>query len=228
MRTQAGAFLYAGAAFLFMLAACSGGRAQGEWVALFDGKSTDAWRGYRMQTFPEKGWAVENGTLKAVAGGGPDIVTKETYRDFELELEWRVAPGGNSGVFYRATEEAESIWHTAPELQILDDGAHRDGADPKTSAGSLYGLVAPEGKTLRPVGEWNTARVVARGNRVEHWINGKRVVAYEIGSDALGQAIASSKFKEHPGFLKAAEGRIGLQSHGEEAWFRNVRIRRLK
>ena len=228
MTMRLGVLLCAAGVFTLVFVACATGGAQGGWVALFDGKSTDAWRGYRMETFPEKGWAVENGTLKAAAGGGPDIVTKETFRDFELEFEWRVAPGGNSGVFYRATEDAETIWHTAPELQILDDGAHRDGGDPKTSAGSLYALVAPTGKTLRPVGEWNTARVVARGNRVEHWINGKQVVSYEVGSDALKQAIAASKFKAYPTFLTSAEGRIGLQSHGEEAWFRNVRVRRLK
>lgn len=222
-----GALLYGAAALAFLVVACATGRARGEWIVLFDGTSTEAWRGYKLQGFPDRGWAVENGALKAVAGGGPDIVTKERYRDFELEFEWRVSPGGNSGVFYRATEEGESIWHSSAEMQILDDAKHVDGKDPRTSAGSLYALVAPTGKELRPVGEWNTARVVARGNRVEHWINGKKVVEYELGSDALARQIAASKFAAYPSFARAPEGHIGLQSHGEEAWFRNIRIRRL-
>ena len=207
----------------------AGGPAQskGKWQVLFDGKSTDAWRGYKQQTFPTEGWTVEGGALKAAAGGHGDIVTKETYGDFELELEWRVSPGANSGVFYRATEDEDAIYWSAPEMQVLDDTKHEDGKNPKTSAGSLYALIAPAGKTLKPVGEWNKARIVVRNNHVEHWLNGKRVVAYDLGSPALDALIKDSKFAPHAGFAKAAQGHIGLQNHGDAVWFRNIRIRRL-
>jgi hypothetical protein len=200
---------------------------QEKWIVLFDGASTEAWRGYRQQRFPASGWKVENGALRAMAGGGVDLVTKETFGDFELELEWRVSPGGNSGIFYRATEAGDTIWHSAPEMQLLDDAKHADGRSPKTSAGALYGLLAPVGKTLKPVGEWNYARVVARGPRVEHWLNGTRVVRFELGSGPLVRAIASSKFAQAPAFGAAREGHIGLQNHGDDVWFRNIRIRRL-
>jgi hypothetical protein len=197
------------------------------WIVLFDGKSTDAWRGYREQAFPASGWAVENGTLHAVAGGHGDVVTKETFKDFELELEWKVAPGANSGIFYRGTEAGDAIYMTAPEMQILDDAKHPDGKSPLTSAGSLYALVAPEGKTLAPVGEWNTVRIVVKGSHVEHWLNGKKVVDVDLASPETRTLIAGSKFAAWTGFAKAPEGVIGLQNHGDDVWFRNIRVRRL-
>ena len=201
------------------------------WTMLFDGRSTRAWRGYNRGSFPAGCWAVEDGALKTVKseGGGCDLVTRRTYRDFELALEWKVGKGGNSGVFYRAAElpPPAPIWHSAPELQILDDGAH-PAATPQTLAGSLYDLIAPVDKVLRPVGEWNEARVVVRGPHVEHWLNGRKVLEYELGSDALAALIAASKFKDMPRFAREKEGHIGLQHHGEEAWFRNIRIRVLR
>jgi hypothetical protein len=210
-----------------VLMAWSPAHGKAGWQVLFDGKSTDAWRGYKQESFPAEGWTVEQGTLHAVAGGHGDIVTKDTYRDFELELEWRVSPGANSGIFYGATEDNEYIWQSAPEMQILDDAKHADGKDPKTSAGALYALIPATGKVLRPVGAWNKARIVIRSNHVEHWLNGKRVVSYDLGSEALAQLIAQSKFADIPAFAKAAEGHIGLQNHGDDVWFRNIRIRRL-
>jgi hypothetical protein len=214
---------------LAFVVACSTvhGKKAGKWQVLFDGTSTDAWRGYKQAAIPDSGWTVEDGALKAVKGGHGDIVTKEKFRDFELELEWRVSEGGNSGIFYRATEDNEYIWQSAPELQILDDAKHQDGREPKTSAGALYALIATNGRALKPVGEWNVVRVVVRANRVEHWLNGKKVVSYELGSEALGQLIASSKFASLPAFAKAPEGHIGLQNHGDDVWFRKIRIRRL-
>jgi len=199
----------------------------GKWQTLFDGSSTDAWRGYKQSAFPTEGWTVEEGALKAVKGGHGDIVTKEKYRDFELELEWRVSPGANSGIFYHATEEFDAIYQSAPEMQILDNDTHPDGKEPKTSAGSLYALIAPSAGALKPVGDWNRVRIVAKGSHVEHWLNGKKVVDFELGSDALNSLIKSSKFASWPGFAKSAEGYIGLQNHGDDVWFRNVRIRRL-
>lgn len=206
-------------------------RANDGWTVLFDGRSTKAWRGYNRDSFPAGCWSVENGTLKTVPseGTGCDLVTRRKYRDFELALEWKVGRGGNSGILYRAAElpSPAPIWHSAPELQILDDGAH-PAATPQTLTGSLYDLIAPADKVLRPVGEWNEARVVVRGAHVEHWLNGRKVLEYELGSDALLARIAASKFKDMKRFATEKEGHIGLQHHGEEAWFRNIRLRALR
>lgn len=214
------------AAAVLLLASVNVGAAA-DWTVLFDGKSTDAWRGYKQQTFPTEGWTIDNGALKATAGGHGDIVTKESYGDFELELEWRVAAGANSGIMYRVTEENEYPWQSGPEMQVLDDDKHADGKNVLTSAGSLYAMIAPTHKTLKPVGEWNKVRIVVKNNHVEHWLNGKMVVAYEWGSDALAKLIAGSKFATMPNFAKASEGHIALQNHGDDVWFRNIRIRRL-
>jgi hypothetical protein len=202
--------------------------ATADWKVLFGGKSTDAWRGFRRDSFPTKGWVVENGTLKTVVGGDRvDLITKDTYKDFDLELEWKVAPGGNSGVMYDVSESEKETYFTGPEMQVLDDDLHADGKNPKTSAGALYALVAPVGKTLKPVGEFNRARIVKRGNHVEHWLNGKKVVEYELGSPELAKLIADSKFKDMPRFAKEGQGHIALQHHGQEVWYRNIRIRAL-
>lgn len=205
--------------------------AKSEWTVLFDGRSTDAWRGYGRDAFPGPCWAIEGDTLKTVAGGkGPcDIVTREPYRDFELELEYKLSPGGNSGVLYRVAElPGEPSWHSGPELQILDDDKYRQNS-PKNWTGSLYDLIAAPGdKTVRPVGEWNKVRVLVQSGHVEHWLNGRKVVEYELGSDALKALIAGSKFKDMPRFAREPEGYIALQHHdGGDVWFRNVRIRKL-
>jgi hypothetical protein len=193
---------------------------------LFDGKTKDAWRGYKRKDFPDKGWTVDQGALKTIVGGDQvDLITKEKFRNFELELEWKVSPGGNGGIFYRAGEDDPEIWHNAPEIQVLDDDRHSDGKNPKTSAGSLYALIAPKGKKLKPVGEFNQFRLVARGNHVEHWLNGAKVVEYELGSDYLKSLIAESKFKDKPNFGRLKEGYIGIQHHGQEVWYRNIRVR---
>ncbi len=202
--------------------------ADGKWIVLFDGKSKDAWRGYQRKEFPDKGWVVDNGALKTIVGGDQvDLVTQQMFRNFELELEWKVSPGGNGGIFYRASEEDKEIWHSAPEIQVLDDDRHGDGKDPKTSAGSLYALVAPVGKKLRPVGEFNQFRLVLQGNHGEHWLNGVKVVEYELDSPKLRELIAQSKFKNMPRFAMLPEGHIGIQHHGQEVWYREIRVREL-
>jgi 3-keto-disaccharide hydrolase len=218
-------------ASLFVLVTSSAPANDG-WTVLFDGGSTAAWRGYNRVSFPTGCWVVEDGALKTVPSKTPDacdLVTRRKYRDFELALEWKLGKGGNSGILYRAAElpPPAPIWHSAPELQILDDGAH-PAATPQTLAGSLYDLIAPVDKVLRPPGEWNEARVVARGGHVEHWLNGRKVLEYELGSDALRARIAASKFKDMEHFAREKEGHVGLQHHGEEAWFRNIRIRTLR
>ena len=212
--------------FLLIFNGCSD-KAQ-NWVILFDGVSVDQWRGYKQDNFPKDGWAVENGALKTIVGGNRvDIITKDIYKNFELVLEWRVSPAGNSGIFYFATEESDYIWQTAPEMQVLDDSAHPDGKRAVTSAGSLYALISPTVNSLKPVGEFNEARIKVKNDQVEHWQNGKKVLAYEYGSDTINELIAKSKFKSMPLFAKANSGHVGLQHHGEEVWFRNIRIRKL-
>jgi hypothetical protein len=205
--------------------------APGEWTVLFDGTSTDAWRGYNRASFPTRCWVADRVTLRTVKADGPceDIITKEKYRDFELELEYRLSPGGNSGVMYRVAElpPPAPAWHSGSELQILDDDKYRD-SPPKTWTGALYDLIAAgPNKTVRPVGDWNAVRLVVRGNHVEHWLNGKKVVEYELGSDALKALIAQSKFKDMPRFARESEGYIALQHHGGDVAFRNIRVRRL-
>lgn len=196
------------------------------WKVLFDGTSTDAWRGFRRDGFPNGGWVIENGALKTVVGGDRcDLITRDKYKDFELELEWRVSPGGNSGIFYGVSESETESYYTGPEVQVLDDTGHGDGKDPKRSAGSLYDLIAPVGKTLKPIGEYNQARLVKKGSHVEHWLNGTKIVEYELPSDALAKLIAESKFKDMPRFAKEGTGHVAIQHHGQEVWFKNVRIR---
>jgi len=202
---------------------------QPRWEVLFDGKSTAAWRAYRGKEFPKKGWVVEDGTLhvQAKAGGG-DIVTREKYQDFELTFEWKVAPGANSGVMYRVTEEPGAPYETGPEYQVLDDSKHGDGKNPKTSASALYALMAANSsKQLKPVGEWNQAKIVVVGTKVEHWLNGAKVVDCDLAGAEVKDLIAKSKFKDWAGFAKQPSGHICLQEHGDDVWFRDIRVRRL-
>jgi hypothetical protein len=199
-------------------------RADG-WRLLFDGRTTEGWRAYRGDSVPD-GWQVVDGTLARVAPAG-DLVTVDEFDDFELALEWTVEPAGNSGIFYRATEEFESIWHGAPEMQVLDDARHVDGGDPLTSAGALYALYpAPEG-VVKPAGEWNAVRIVADGPRIEQWLNGVKTVEAEIGSPDWEARVAASKFADLPGFARAPRGRIGLQDHDDRVAYRNIKIREL-
>ena len=195
------------------------------WRLLFDGSTTAGWRGYGREDLPA-GWQAVDGALTRVGRGG-DIITKDTFRDFELQLEWKTVEGGNSGVFIRAVEGAEAIYHAAPEIQILDDERHPDGQSPLTSSGANYGLHAAPRGVVKPVGEWNHFRIVVRGNHVEQWMNGQKVVEYELGSDDWKQRVAASKFAAWPEYGTAREGHIGLQDHGSRVAFRNVKIRPL-
>jgi hypothetical protein len=193
------------------------------WRLLFDGRSTAGWRGYKQEAVPA-GWSVVDDALTRVGQGG-DIVTTEQFGSFELALEWKVGSGGNSGIFYRGVEGAGPIYYSAPEMQVLDDERHADGKAALTSAGSNYGLYpAPRG-IVKPAGEWNAARILVDGSRVEHWLNGVKVVEYELGSADWLDKVKNSKFNEWPEYGKAARGHIGLQDHGDWVAFRNIRIR---
>ncbi len=193
------------------------------WRLLFDGRTTIGWRGYLMDGMPE-GWQVVDGALTRVSRAR-DIITTEKFGNFELSLEWKVDPGGNSGVFYRAVEGPDEIYYFAPEMQILDDARHPDGRSELTSSGSNFAInPAPRG-VAKPAGEWNTARILVNGKHVEHWLNGVKLLEYEIDSEDWKRRVASSKFSQWPEYGKAAEGHIGFQEHGSGVTFRNIKIR---
>ena len=197
------------------------------WRPLLGESLDEGWRGYRMEGVPE-GWSVKDGVLSFTPGGeGGDIITREQFQDFELRLEWKLAEAGNSGIFFRVAETGRYTYWTGPEMQVLDNDGHRDGQSPLTSAGANYGLHAPSVDATRPVGEWNEVRIVVRGNDVEHWLNGERVVSYSLGSEEWTALVAGSKFAEWPGYGEAPMGHIGLQDHGDPVWYRNIAIREL-
>ncbi|MBK7645390.1 MAG: DUF1080 domain-containing protein [Planctomycetes bacterium] len=194
------------------------------WTTLFDGKDTSHWRGYKQQDMPEKGWAVENGVLENHGGGG-DIVSREEYADFELALEWKIPAGSNSGIFFHASEDHGYVWESAPEMQILDDAGHPDGKNPKTSAGSNYALIAPPANVTRPVGCWNQVRLLVRGSHVEHWMNGVKLLEYELWTPEWKALVAGSKFASMPGYGLNPTGHLALQDHGDEVSFRDIKVR---
>lgn len=194
---------------------------------LFDGKTADHWRAFKKTEMP-KGWKIEDGALTFKPGEeGGDIITKEQYDDFDLRLEWKVAEGGNSGIMFRVSEEGRSTWETGPEMQVLDDAKHNDGKNPMTSAGSCYGLYACSTKTVKPAGEWNAVRIVVEGKNVQHWLNGVKVVEYELFSEDWEKRVAAAKFTNMPNYGRIPKGHIALQDHGDVVSYRNLRIRRL-
>jgi 3-keto-disaccharide hydrolase len=199
------------------------------WKLLFDGKTLQGWRNFKKKEPPKQGWVIEEGALKHVAkGGGGDIITDAEFNDFELEWEWKVPEGANSGLKYFITEERSSaIGH---EYQLVDDLTHPDArAGWNRSAGAFYHVLEPDrNKVLKPVGEWNRSRVLVQGNHVEHWLNGGKVLEYELGSEAVKAAVAKSKFKDVAGFGTKIKGHILLQDHGDEISFRNLKIRELR
>jgi hypothetical protein len=208
-----------------LLAACaSTAVAQGKWTSL---SSLDAWRGYKMQAVPD-GWSQVSKTTFEKTKGTEDLVTRQQYGDFELELDWKLTKGGNAGVFYHATEDGDKVYWTGPEYQLLDNANHPDGKNPLTSAGSDYGLYAPPAGVAKPAGEWNHTRIVLRGAHVEHWLNGKKVVQYDLWSPDWEAKVKASKFAEWPGYGRAKSGYIGLQGdHTGSLMIRNARIREL-
>jgi hypothetical protein len=198
----------------------------GDWTPLFDGKSLNGWHNYTTPGAPVTGWSVEDGLLVR-SGPGGDLTTDRQYANFELELEWKVGPRGNSGIIYRIDHSGERTYITGPEMQILDDERHPDGRNPLTSAGANYALHAAPRGIVKPANEWNSARLVVRGNHVEHWLNGQKVVEYELGSSDWEARRKASKFANAEQYGRAATGHIALQDHGDRVFFRNVRIREL-
>lgn len=199
-----------------------------EFVDLLAGPLEAHWRGYRQDDVPA-GWKLEDGelTFRAVEGGRGDLITNQTYEDFELRLEWRVGPAGNSGIFFRVSEDQPATYNTGAEMQILDNDGHVDGRNPLTSAGSNYALHAPPRDVTRPVGEYNEVVLRVDGPRVRHWLNGELVVDYELWTDDWQALVDGSKFRAMPGYARNRVGHIALQDHGDPVAFRNIQIRRL-
>ena len=224
------------------------------WRLLFDGRTLAGWRGLGYDTVPTAHWVVVNGAIKKIASGdvprvadgrplnGGDLMTVDSFADFELSFEWRVTPGANSGVKYNVSEAMSMAQggagtaggpnHSALgfEYQILDDDRHEDGKLPSHRAAALYDLIAPnDRKHLRPVGQWNRSVVVFRGNHGEHWLNGEKVVEFELGTAHMDSAVAASKYKTIPGFgqKRRGGGHIVLQDHGDEVYFRELKVRPL-
>ena len=193
------------------------------WKLLFDGKTTQGWRGFRQKTAPD-GWQAVDGALTRVGGGG-DLITVDQFESFDLRLEWKIAEGGNSGIMFRVSEAEPETYHTGPEMQILDNVRHPDGKDLDRSAGSCYDLYAPSKDVTRPPGAWNAVRLVVNGTRVEHWLNDTRIVQYELLSPDWEKRVAASKFVEWPKYGRELRGHIALQDHGDRVAFRNIRIR---
>ena len=191
---------------------------------LFDGASTAGWRDYRGATLGA-GWGVVDGAL-TITGRARDIVTLDEYRNFELRLEWKVPSGGNSGVMFHVGEDLETPWLTGPEMAVLDDARHPDGRSRLTSAGAAHSVYAAPSGVVRPATEWNDARLVVNGPHVEHWLNGVKVVEYEMWSDDWRQRVQASKFGRWPSYGTLATGRISLQGdHGPGVQFRSIRIK---
>lgn len=205
-----------------------------EWVSLFNGRDLDGWRSYNEEA-PNPAWIVEDGAIaldvdrdtEQMTGG--DLITERQFENFELELEWKLSEGGNSGIFYRVREMPgqDVAYLTGIEMQVLDDDRHVDGGEPKTSAGACYALYPPTVDAVNPVGEWNRVRLVVDHGHAEHWLNGQKVVEYEIGSDDWNRRVAASKFADWEHFARYPKGHIALQDHTDRVWFRNIRIRQL-
>jgi hypothetical protein len=205
-----------------------------EWIVLFNGENLDGWRRYG-ESAPGSNWIVEDGaivldvdaTTSSTTGG--DLMTADQYENFELQLEWKISTGGNSGIFFGVQEIAGQrvAYETGIEMQILDDDRHADGARRETSAGSCYALYPPTADVVRPVGEYNDVRIVVRDSHVEHWLNGVMIVEYTIGSADWTDRVAASKFADWQHFARYRKGHIALQDHTDRVWFRNIRIRQL-
>ena len=226
----AGAWLLAGAGSAGGAASAQGAppkaKPAAKWHTLFDGKMLDTFRGWRSEDMPE-GWHVVDGTL-AKEGAVDDLVTKEQFGNFELEIDWKIGKEGNSGVFYRATREYDHIYWSGPEYQLLDDANAPDGRSRLTAAGAAYGLYGPPAGVVKPFGEWNKTRIIVNGDHVEHWLNGQKVVEYDFGSPDWKAKVAASKFSKYPNYGLAKKGYIGIQGdHPGSLELRHIRIREL-
>ncbi|WP_143959740.1 3-keto-disaccharide hydrolase [Litoribacter populi] len=203
---------------------------QSEWISLFDGQTLNGWSNYGKNTIGEA-WKVEDGVLffDSSEENGGDIVTDETFDNFHLELEWKISENGNSGVIFyvQESEEYQYPWQTGPEMQILDNDGHPDAKIRTHRAGDLYDLIESSEEAANPVGEWNKAEIRANNGKLDFYLNGVNTVSTTMWDEQWDEMVANSKFKDMPGFGRYQEGKIALQDHDDDVWFRNIRIKRL-
>ena len=212
------------------------------WVLLFDGETFNGWRGLGLEKVPEGQWVIENESIEKIprsegpkqADGQPtlggDLITIETFENFELIWEWKLNKSGNSGIKYNVSEELSTSLPPVNaalgwEYQMIDDVDIQDS--PNKTSGALYDMIAPKNTVLKPIGEFNSSRIIVNGNHCEHWLNGKKVLEYEMGSAHFNSLFKQSKYKDIPGFVNKKNGHSVLQDHAEASWFRNIKIRRL-
>jgi len=195
----------------------------GGWKLLFDGKTTAGWKGFKTAA-PDAGWKVADGVI-GPSKGSKDIVTKQNFENFDLSFDWKISPRGNSGVMFHVIPVGDETYESGPEYQILDN-AH--GEPPLQQAGSLFALYAPSKDMTKPVGQWNHGRIVVDHGKVQHWMNGAKIVEYDINSADFKSRVAGSKFKAWPQFATGKTGAIALQMHGDPVWFQNIKIKVLK
>jgi hypothetical protein len=199
------------------------------WVSLFDGKTTNGWRPFGNKTIDS--WSVEDGTLhcKAVAGGANerrgDLITVEQFENFELSIDWRIAPKGNSGILYMVSEKTTAPHLSGPEYQLIDDEGYPQKLEDWQKTGANYAMNPPMQLAARPAGEWNQTRILVNKGHVEHWLNGVKVVEYELWTDKWKAEKETGKWKDAPEYAASKQGHIALQDHGSEAWFRNIKIK---
>ena len=209
----------------FMLAMVVNAAAQ-PWQELIQDHAAPAWRGWSALGLPA-GWQIVDGVLSK-DGAVDDLVSTRSFKNFELELEWKMGKGGNSGIFYRGTREYDHIYWSAPEYQLLDDANAHDGSNRLTAAAAAYALYDAPAGVVRPFDHWNRTRLIVRGTHVEHWLNGRKVVEYELQSPDWKSKVAASKFSAYPNYGLAAEGMIGIQGdHPGSLTIRRARIREL-
>jgi len=200
------------------------------WMLLFDGNTLKGWRGFKSENVPE-GWTVEDGLLTTTGKGSDlegDIITEDMFENFELYMEWKIAGGGNSGLFFRVLEEDyPTVYATGPEFQIIDDLGYPGKLEDWQTCGANYGMHPPEQPGIKPAGEWNSLRLIVNGDRVIHFLNGNKVVDYTLWDADWEQRVRDGKWSEYPMYGRAKSGHIGLQDHGDRIWFRNVKIKKL-
>jgi hypothetical protein len=201
------------------------------WKLLFDGVSKNGWRTFKNKE--NNSWEVVDGTLhcKPFDDKGTnqraDLITVDQYENFELAFDWKISAQGNSGVMFHVSENFDEPYATGPEYQVLDDKGYPGEVAETNFSGSDYGLYAAQNKKLNPVGEWNSGKIIVKGNHVEHWLNGVQVVSYELHSDEWKKLVAKSKWKDFPAYATTKTGFIDLQDHGHEVWFKNIMIKTL-
>lgn len=196
------------------------------WKLLFNGTDLTGWKGYKKDA-PGAAWQVQDGAIALTAGGAGDLMTADEYGPFELSVDWKISPNGNSGIIYliQEVDGADNTYNSGPEMQVLDNDGHADGKIPSHRAGALYDLETPPDGAVKPVGEWNTAVVKFTGTHIEHWLNGVKVAESSYGDDAWKKKVAASKFKQWPMFGTFPKGHIALQDHGNQVWYRNIKIK---